>query len=117
MISTIDSSEPPTLAKVSQYSVIIPRARDTFNAIFSLINIEINASKEDTKIIVFGTTANLVALYAKLFQGQTRLNVFELHSRLSQPQRTRTTAAFKDASSGIMFATDGNFSFHNIEFT
>ncbi len=107
MISTIDSSEPPTLAGVPQYSVIIPSVTDTFNALLSLINIEITLGKEDPKIIVFGTTANLVSLYVRLFQGQTHLNVYELHSRLSQPQRTRTTSAFKETQSGIMFATDG----------
>ena len=107
-ISTLDASEPPTLAEVLQYSVIIPSVMHTFNALLSLLTIEIGASKDPPKIIVFGTTAHLVALYAQVYQEQTQLKVYELHSRLSQPQRTRTTSAFKDAESGIMFATDGN---------
>lgn len=113
MISTIDSSEPPTLAGVLQHSVIIPRVRDTFNALHSLINLETSAGNDETgagnddsKIIVFGTTARLVALFAKLFK-QTKLKSFELHSRLNQAQRTRITSEFKEAKSGIMFATDG----------
>jgi ATP-dependent RNA helicase MSS116 len=35
-----------------------------------------------------------------------QFKVFELHSRMSQPMRTRTTAQFKEATSGILFASD-----------
>ncbi len=106
-ISTIDTSEPPTLAKVPQFSVVIPRVEDTFTALFSLLKEEIRVTDTESKIIVFGTTANLVALYSEVFEGQTSLKVYELHSRMSQPARTRATEAFKAAKSGIMFATDG----------
>lgn len=105
-ISTIDASEPPTLAKVPQFAVVIPRIEDTFRAVLSTIEEEIRNTKGDSKIIVFGTTANLVALYAELFVGLTPLNVYALHSRMSQPARTKTTDTFKSVSSGIVFATD-----------
>ncbi|KAA6416076.1 MAG: ATP-dependent RNA helicase mss116 [Lasallia pustulata] len=107
-ISTIDRSEPPTHARVPQYHVIIPSIKDTFAALLSLVNYEYQRSPIDSKIIVFGTTANLAALYAAFFRAPTGLplEVFELHSRLGQGQRTRTTEAFKKASSGLMLATD-----------
>ena len=119
-VSTIDAAEPPTLARVPQYSVIIPEVKDTFGALVSLINVEVDETKEDPKIIVFGATANLVALYVKLFQQlrpQNRMlpQVYELHSRLSQPQRTRTADQFRDAKTGIMFATDGIHSTHLVK--
>ena len=106
-ISTIDNLEPPTLAKVPQFSVVIPKAEDTFVAILSLIKKEIEDSPGDPKIIVFGTTANLVALYAEIFEDQTHLTVYELHSRMTQSARTKATDAFKAAKRGLMFATDG----------
>lgn len=105
-ISTLDASEPPTLAKVPQYSVVIPSVSDTLKALLALLNSEIGATKGDPKIIVFGTTANLVALYAKVFEGCLELQVFELHSRLSQPARLKATEHFKTAKRGIMFASD-----------
>ena len=111
-ISTVDASEPPTLAKVPQYSVVIPKAEDTFIALSDLINAEISVHPEDPKIILFGTTANLVALYAELYETQTHLKVHELHSRMSQPARTKATEAFKKATSGIIFATDGTCPLH-----
>ena len=106
-ISTLDASEPPTLARVPQYSVIIPSVTDTFTALYSLIKEEVQTTEGEPKIIVFGTTANLVALYVQVFQAQTNLKVYELHSRMSQPARTRATNDFKIAKNGIMFATDG----------
>ena len=106
-ISTLDASEPPTLTRVPQYSVTIPSVTDTFTALYSLIKEEVQTTEGEPKIIVFGTTANLVALYVHVFQNQTNLKVYELHSRMSQPARTRATDEFKSAKNGIMFATDG----------
>ena len=107
-ISTVDESEPPTISGVPQFSIVIPTAQDSFVKLFGLLNLEIDATQGNPKIIVFGTTANLVALYAELYRQLLPLRtVFELHSHLNQNQRTKTTNAFKEAASGIMFATDG----------
>lgn len=105
-ISTLDASEPPTLSKVPQYSLIIPSVCDTFPALLALLRYEANATEGDPKIIVFGTTANLVALYAKVFENLLDLPIFELHSRLSQSARTKATDQFKTARQGVMFASD-----------
>ncbi|KAL8758445.1 MAG: hypothetical protein Q9184_003920, partial [Pyrenodesmia sp. 2 TL-2023] len=67
---------------------------------------EIKATVGEPKIIVFGTTARIVALFTELFHGQLGLDVYQLHSRLTQPARTRTTEAFKTAKKGILFASD-----------
>ncbi|KAL8667902.1 MAG: hypothetical protein Q9202_000367 [Teloschistes flavicans] len=105
-ISTLDESEPPTINGVPQFSVIIPKPEDIFSAMLSLIKAEVEATKVNAKIIVFGTTANLVAMYAELYRPLLPFDIFELHSRLTQSARTRTANAFKEATSGIMFATD-----------
>ena len=103
-LSTIDKNEVPTIDRVPQFHVIMRSVIDTFNTLSSLINTE---SRPDSKIIVFGVTANMVALFARVFsQGLTSLKVYEIHSRLNQNVRTRTTDEFKDATSGIMFASD-----------
>ncbi|CAL5870125.1 uncharacterized protein PFLUO_LOCUS4360 [Penicillium psychrofluorescens] len=103
-ISTIEKNEVPTHERVPQYHVLIPSVADTFTTLASLLNFE---SKKSSKIIVFGVTANMVALLATVFsRGLTPLKVFEIHSRLSQSARTKTTAQFKEASSGVMFASD-----------
>jgi ATP-dependent RNA helicase MSS116, mitochondrial len=80
--------------------------KDTISALVRLVEHERKEGGTNPKIIVFGTTANLVALYAEVFRRSSSLQVYELQSRLSQPQRTRTTEEFKGATEGIMFATD-----------
>jgi ATP-dependent RNA helicase MSS116, mitochondrial len=91
---------------VPQYHVIIPTVKQTFPALLSLVEHECREGLPTPKIIVFGITANLVALYAAYFRQVSSLAVYELQSRLSQGARTRTTSQFKEAESGIMFATD-----------
>ena len=81
-ISTVDASEPPTLEKVPQFSIIIPHAQDIFTTLLALISRETEVSKEDPKIIVFGVTANMVALYADLYRELIPLKVFELRMSL-----------------------------------
>lgn len=103
-LSTIEKNDTPTHERVPQYSVIMPSVADTFTTLASLLQLEI---KNNSKIIVFGVTANMVALTAAAFsRGLTSLPVFEIHSRLNQNARTRTTAQFKEATAGILFASD-----------
>lgn len=103
-ISKIEKNEAPTHERVPQYHVLMPSVADTFTTLASLLKLEI---KSNSKIIAFGVTANMVAIFARVFsQSLTPLTVFEIHSRLSQSARTKTTAQFKEAASGIMFASD-----------
>ncbi|KAF2834889.1 ATP-dependent RNA helicase MSS116 [Patellaria atrata CBS 101060] len=104
-ISTFDEQDTPTIDTIAQYCVVMPSVEDTFTTLKSLIDSE--NDKGAAKIIVFGVTANMVALFANFFSsGLTTLKVSELHSRLNQNARTRTTDEFKAATSGIMFASD-----------
>ncbi|KAF2094399.1 P-loop containing nucleoside triphosphate hydrolase protein [Rhizodiscina lignyota] len=110
-LSTIAANELPTVASVPQYAVPIPNIHDTFTTLFALLQRECAANPTNFKTIVFGTTANGVALLYSLFGKLAPtllpgLKVYQLHSRLSQNIRTRTTEEFKDATSGLMFASD-----------
>ena len=91
------------LHRLPQYHIIIPSPTETFVSLMSLLDEEVTPK---SKIIIFGVTANMIALFAKVFARQTPLKVYELHSRLSQNVRTKTTEEFKNATSGIMFASD-----------
>jgi ATP-dependent RNA helicase MSS116 len=110
-ISTVDVNEAPTIEKVPQYVVIAPQVKDLFISLYALIKQEYSTNPTDFKTIIFGTTANGVALLHALFEKlassiSPELKVFQLQSRLSQPVRTRTTNEFKEATSGLMFASD-----------
>jgi ATP-dependent RNA helicase MSS116 len=106
-LSTVDPNEVPTHERVPQFFFSVPTVGQTFAGLSALIEEEHKQNPTDFKAIVFGTTANGVGLLYDLYkQALPQFKLFELHSRLSQPARTRTTADFKNASSGILFASD-----------
>lgn len=106
-LSTVDANEAPTVDRVPQFSITVPSATQIFPALLALIEAEYNQNPKDFKAIVFGTTANGVGLLYDLYKAALpQFKLYELHSRMSQPARTRTTNDFKDASSGILFASD-----------
>ncbi|KAF2012428.1 DEAD-domain-containing protein [Aaosphaeria arxii CBS 175.79] len=106
-LSTVDPNEAPTVDRVPQYSILVPTAKETFTALYALLEAEYNQSPSDFKVIVFGTTANGVGLLYDLFKAALpQFKLYELHSRMSQGYRTRTSNEFKEAASGILFASD-----------
>ena len=107
-LTTVDPNEVLTIEQVTQYSVIIPTVSDTFTSLYALIEQERQQSPDSFKAIIFGTTANGVALLNELFESLVggSMKVYQLQSRLSQNIRTRTTEEFKATSSGLMFASD-----------
>ncbi|CAK4031419.1 ATP-dependent RNA helicase MSS116, mitochondrial [Lecanosticta acicola] len=109
-LSTIDPNETPTIDRVPQYSVVVPSVRETFTTLRVLLQKEYALQPQNFKVIVFGATANGVALMHALFSNlignNSQMKVFQLQSRLSQNARTRTTEEFKAAPAGIMFASD-----------
>ncbi|KAJ4400335.1 hypothetical protein N0V91_008794 [Didymella pomorum] len=106
-LSTVDPNEVPTHERVPQFYITVPSVTQTFAALLALIEEEYNKNPTDFKVIVFGTTANGVGLFYDLYKNALpQFKLFELHSRMSQPARTKTTQQFKDATSGILVASD-----------
>jgi ATP-dependent RNA helicase MSS116 len=107
-LTTVDPNETPTIELVTQHSVVIPSVAQTYSTLYAILIKEYETSPKEFKAIVFGTTANGVALMHALFSQLlgNRMSVFQLQSRLSQNARTRTTNEFKAASAGLMFASD-----------
>ena len=50
---------------------------------------------------IFLATARLTQLYAELFLGLGVPGVLEIHSRKSQPQRTKCAEQFREGRSGL----------------
>lgn len=109
-LSTVDPNETPTIDRVLQHSVIVPSNYEVYPALWALLQQEYAATKGDFKVIVFGCTANGVALmhalFTNLLHSNNAIKVFQLQSRLTQANRTRTTNEFKEAKAGVMFASD-----------
>jgi ATP-dependent RNA helicase MSS116 len=106
-LSTMDPNESPTIDRVPQFVVAVPSVTQTFAALLAILDKEYNDSPDEFKVMVFGTTANGVGMLHDLYkQALPQFKVFELHSRMSQPARTRTTDQFKAATKGILVASD-----------
>jgi ATP-dependent RNA helicase MSS116 len=57
------------------------------------------------KIIAFFVSARGTQFHSELFNAMG-IPVLEIHSRKSQPHRTRTSEQFRSAASAIMFSSD-----------
>jgi ATP-dependent RNA helicase MSS116 len=91
-LTTVDPNETPTIELVTQHSVVIPSVAQTYSTLYAILMKEYETSPKEFKAIVFGTTANGVALMHALFSRLlgNQMSVFQLQSRLSQnglPQR------------------------------
>lgn len=62
---------------------------------------------ENSKIMVFCQTARSAAFLAQFFRAAGLPGVLEIHSRMSQPARTRTSDAFRSArANAVLFTSD-----------
>ena len=86
-----------------QESVIVPLAQQ-FEALYELIAAH-KLKEPNYKIIVFFTTARVASFCSRLFN-QTPCTTLELHSRLSQSRRTKTSEQFRDGNKLVLFSSD-----------
>ena len=109
-ISTIDENEAPTIDTVPQTVFPVPSINEVLPTLHSVLSCA-KADNPALKAVIFAPTARHTALLYHLF-GYTggaappKLPVFQMHSRMSQPQRTRTIDEFKQTDRGLLFASD-----------
>ncbi|KUJ19462.1 DEAD/DEAH box helicase [Mollisia scopiformis] len=107
-ISTIQEGELGTHERVPQHLIVVPTFSDVAAAMVGSLRAEIKLNGESTfKAIVFAPTAALVDFYGDILSKMRDMpNVSVLHSRVSQGKRTAATNAFREATKGILVATD-----------
>ncbi|KNC83276.1 hypothetical protein SARC_04472 [Sphaeroforma arctica JP610] len=102
-------------SKVPQ-EIAIVGASQLYEKAITAIAHEISMNPTNHKVMVFLPTARATGVLAHMLQnwtyskktsiGDTRTSVFEIHSRKSMPQRTRTAQQFKDADCGVLVSSD-----------
>lgn len=107
-ISTIPKGEVNTHQRVPQNLIVVPTFSDLTAGLVGAMNHEIAKVGEDTfKAIVFAQTAAHADFYAAILQTFPKIpTVTVLHSRMTQPKRTRVTDDFRNAANGVLVATD-----------
>ncbi|KAF9887054.1 hypothetical protein FE257_010548 [Aspergillus nanangensis] len=120
-IKTVKDDEVPTHMKVPQKAVILNGYENMFPAIFELAK-NYAATWENTKMpfkamIYFNSTKEVRAAFEVFIELLTQrpsvlrahgvnARICEIHSRLTQQQRTKAARFFRESRSAIMFSSD-----------
>ncbi|KAL7420942.1 hypothetical protein Q5752_004896 [Cryptotrichosporon argae] len=107
-ISTLKDEDVNAHEHVVQEVLCVP-ARDLMPAAVEVLRREEAeaGARGGFKVMVFLPTARAAALHHDVFSALAPgYPVWEIHSRMSQPQRTRATDAFTAAERGVLFSSD-----------
>ncbi|QRV74969.1 DEAD/DEAH box helicase [Ceratobasidium sp. AG-Ba] len=98
-ISTVSDNESSTHEHVKQEHIIVNNDADVIPVVARLI-------EERSKVICFLPTARATALIAEVMENVLSTPVYCIHSKLTQPRRTKATEDFKRAPTGVLFSSD-----------
>ncbi|GKZ39297.1 hypothetical protein AbraIFM66950_012241 [Aspergillus brasiliensis] len=117
-IKTVSEDEVPTHLRVPQKVVYLDGFQNGLPAILELAK-QGYARTPNFKAIVYLNSTTMVSLANDMFRrlrndpedrtkghALGRLPILQIHSRLTQAQRTRVTSTFRNARSGILFSSD-----------
>jgi len=100
-IDVVLEDDQASPALISHHHLVVPR-NNVFSALANLVNLR----QATDKIIVFFSTARMAQYAAALFRQAGLAQTLEIHSRMSQPGRTRSIAAFSHCTTGLLCASD-----------
>lgn len=98
-----------TAQNVQQSHVILPSdgmdgyARSVVGVVMHALN---QPDEDNHKIVVFFTTARMVAFFAAVFNDGLNVPVIEIHSKKSQSYRNNASSTFRSATKGVLFTSD-----------
>ncbi|CUA67268.1 ATP-dependent RNA helicase MSS116, mitochondrial [Rhizoctonia solani] len=98
-ISTVADNESSTHEHVQQEHIIVENDADLMPVVGRLV-------EERGKAICFLPTARATGLIAEVMEKVLSCPVYSIHSRMSQPRRTKAMEAFKLAPTGVLFSSD-----------
>jgi ATP-dependent RNA helicase MSS116 len=116
----VDENEEPTHQRVPQKVVHVQGFENIIPSLYELIQSQVEKSKSGDSlpfkaIVYFNSTAEVTlaaSVFYKLGGGFKRdkplsgIKNYEIHSKLSQAQRTRAADEFRFAKTGVLFSSD-----------
>ncbi|KAJ8323802.1 hypothetical protein QVD99_007041 [Batrachochytrium dendrobatidis] len=103
-IDTVPSNENDTHLKIKQTHVVGPHSQT-----LALLHDVITKHRESTlnsKILVFFNTTKTTNFSTDVFNNLDGMDVLQIHSKLTQQQRSRVADRYRRAQSAILFTTD-----------
>jgi len=101
-VNTVTDDVTPDQIAQSVYITDIDNMTET---LWSALSSEIAREPKNYKIMVFFVAARVTQLYSEMFNG-AGVRVHEIHSRKSQPHRTKAAEQFRTEQRGIVFSSD-----------
>ena len=112
-VQTVQPGEQQTHERVPQKIINVNGLENSLPSLLELMRREQARTDEGRpfKALVFFNTAAEASLAAAIFQqipdfANRKASIIEMHSRLTQSMRTRSTAAFRRDPASIMFSSD-----------
>ncbi|KAI1461382.1 ATP-dependent RNA helicase mss116 [Annulohypoxylon moriforme] len=117
-VQTISPDETPTHERVPQHLVEVNGFENWFPTVMEIAERAQQKSREDPsalpfKAIVFFSNTSTVAFANRVFRGTSMagrgsgsIGIYDIHSKLTQHQRTRNADAFRAATTGILVSSD-----------
>lgn len=115
-INTVSHTDSPVHAHVPQFHTVLPSANEQLPHLLNLIAHDQLVNPHTSKVILFCSTTKMTQLVTTVVKEMTRpflpagkyTQVYEIHSRLTQSQRTRASDNFrsKKAVASILVTSD-----------
>ena len=120
-INCVDDSAPPTHVSIPQYHTVLPTAADQLPHLLRLLAHDQLTNGNKSKTIVFSPTTKMTQLYATLFRNllptlPANTRIYEIHSKLTQRQRDRASATFREHSSGPSILVTSDVSARGLDY-
>jgi len=103
-INTVLASDEVTPDQIAQ-SVAITDLEGMTELFWKCLHSEMKRNPKTYKIMVFFTTARLTQMWSELMR-DANMEVLEIHSRKSQPHRTKAADKFRASTKAVMFSSD-----------
>ena len=92
--------------RVTQSHVILPNNERYMSSVLEIVFQGMREDPEQHKIVVFFSTARMVAFFAEYFNQGLKIPVFEIHSKKSQSYRNNASEKFRNTARGVLFTSD-----------
>ncbi|QRV81855.1 DEAD/DEAH box helicase [Ceratobasidium sp. AG-Ba] len=123
-INTVTEEDSPVHSHIPQYHTILPKAEDQIPHILRLLAHDQLSNPGKSKSIVFLPTTRMTQMYAQLLRELARdalpagrtTQVYEIHSKKDQEQRSRTSDRFRKDSTGAAILVSSDVSARGVDY-
>mmetsp|Transcript_28692 Transcript_28692/g.60124 ORF Transcript_28692/g.60124 Transcript_28692/m.60124 type:complete len:708 (+) Transcript_28692:95-2218(+) len=103
------SSASTNRQRIEESFVVLENMSQFIPTLLTIVRREKQRDGQNYKILVFFPAGRMVRFLFQFFTIggiETKNNIWEIHSRMSQSSRTRASSAFRNARNGILFSSD-----------